>query len=100
MSQFKLASPKEIIEYGIPQGAILSPQLYLIYTSKLPSCLETLPRFFADDTALLIAGKTSAHVQATASSELLTIWLLMQVKPWFQAFLKKSTTVSIWIHSH
>ena len=45
------------INYGIPQGSILGPLFFLIYINNLPSCLDSTPRFFVDDSALLITGK-------------------------------------------
>ena len=44
----------EQIRAGVPQGSILGPILYLLYTSDLTTDLAT----FADDTAILAVGNT------------------------------------------
>ena len=44
-------SSDKIIEYGVSQGSILGPLLFLVYLNDLPSWLQATPRFFADDTA-------------------------------------------------
>ena len=66
-------SSEKIIEYGIPQGSILGPLLFLIYVNDLPSCLETVPRFFADDTALLIDSNNTTELQILTNTELANI---------------------------
>ena len=73
-------STKKQINYGIPQGSILSPLFFLIYINKLPSCLDTAPRFFADDTALLITGKDfdSIGMESLANLELFKVFKWMR----------------------
>jgi Reverse transcriptase (RNA-dependent DNA polymerase) len=51
------------IPFGVPQGAILSPTLYNIFTSDVPSSDFCGTATFADDTAIFASGQTPLLVQ-------------------------------------
>lgn len=52
-------SSMRTINAGVPQGAILSPILYSIFTSDFKIGKEQSVAFYADDSALISSGKVS-----------------------------------------
>jgi hypothetical protein len=58
------------IHYGMPQGAILSPTLYNIFTSDIPNAGECEFATFADATTIFISGKLSEVVCGKLQSQL------------------------------
>jgi hypothetical protein len=65
------------IHAGVPQGAILSPMLYNIFTGDIPTTAETVIATYADDTAIL--GQASSPEEAATHVQthlnLLQKWL-------------------------
>lgn len=55
------------IQAGVPQGSVLGPMFYVLYTADLPLSQNTITRTFADDTAILASDTNpeiaSQHLQ-------------------------------------
>jgi hypothetical protein len=47
------------IKAGVPQGSVLGPLLYLLYTSDLPKFENSITVTIADDTAILEVGSSN-----------------------------------------
>lgn len=64
------------IKYGVPQGSILGPTLFLIYVNDLPQSLLCPSKLFADDTCLLLSNPNISLLQEQGNSELnkLKLW--------------------------
>ncbi|GBO42031.1 putative RNA-directed DNA polymerase from transposon X-element [Araneus ventricosus] len=61
------------IKAGTPQGSILSPLFYTIYTSDFPKTNQIMNCFFADDTAIIAQGSTINFVTHTLQKGLKNI---------------------------
>ena len=71
-------SEKSTIAYGVPQGSILGPLLFLLYMNDMQYRSKKLSFFlFADDTNILYANKNIKSVESTCNEELFKVfnWL-------------------------
>jgi len=65
------------INSGVPQGSVLEPVLYLLYTADLPIALDTITATYVDDTAILMAHKDYIEASQRLQKSLfhIQIWL-------------------------
>ena len=58
------------VTFGVPKGSILGPLLFLIYVNDMESAVDCDPLLYADDSALLIRGKTSLILNKSSARNL------------------------------
>lgn len=72
-------SNTEIVKYGVPQGSILGPLLFLIYINDLPLCVNHEMYLFADDSTVVIKGNNIKTYEQSINEALENIVNWMQL---------------------
>jgi hypothetical protein len=54
------------IKYGVPQGSILGPLLFLVYSNDLSKAVDhkALPILFTDDTSIILTSPNNTQIQS------------------------------------
>ena len=64
-------SHTETMPCGVPQGSVLGPLLFIIYTNDLPNCLQySKAILFADDTTVYSSSKNIQYLYTSANTDL------------------------------
>ena len=96
-------SSHNIIKYGVPQGSILGPLLFVIYINDIPSiCLLSKFILYADDANIIISAPTieEVHIRTQKLIDNLIKWVdsnglaLNIEKTKFMIFSRSETTLN------
>lgn len=88
----KYKSPLQLIKYGVPQGSVLGPLLFICYLNGIPKIINHIPSIkshcylYADDVNLITSANTLKHLEDNTSA------ILGKLKTFFQEYNLKLNT--------
>lgn len=75
----KIRSNFKTIEKGVPQGSVLAPLLYILYTNDITNVLTNNIILFADDKTVLYQSEDKQQIKTEIKNDLTTL------EKWFEA---------------
>jgi hypothetical protein len=61
------------ITCGVPKGSILGPLLFLIYVNDMSAVLKNRLLLYADDSGILVSGKSLSEAEISVSEDLSSV---------------------------